>query len=85
MLSNNHVGNEWYSYITYNNKEFKNGSTITAKMNSTININTTIVEDDKIPDSSTSYVTLTLKDNYEKKKNCNVGYDSSFCVDCVWK
>lgn len=65
MISNNHVGNEWYYYTTHNGNEFNNGNQIIAKSNSTINLTTTIVEDDKIPDYATNYITLSLKDNYE--------------------
>ena len=72
MISNNHVGNEWYSYITYQGKDFQNGSQITAKINSTIEISTTIVENDKIPDSNTDYTTLTMKDNYQTKEKITI-------------
>lgn len=72
MISNNHVGNEWYSYTTYNGKDFISGNKITSKTNSKITINTTIVEDDKIPDSSTTYTELTLKDNFEITKKVTI-------------
>ena len=72
MLSNNHVGNEWYYYTTYNNNEFNNETQIIDKNNTKINLITTIVEDDKIPDYGTNYITITLKDNFEATERISV-------------
>ena len=72
MLSNNHVGNEWYYYTTYNNNEFNNETQIIDKSNTKINLITTIVEDDKIPDYGTNYITITLKNNFEATERISV-------------
>lgn len=72
MIYNNHVGNEWYYYTTYNNNEFNSGNQIIGKNNETIDLITTIIEDDKITDYGTNYITIKLTDNYEATKQITV-------------
>jgi len=71
--SNNHVGNEWYTTITHNGKDFEYYNTITAPFNSTyITLNATIVEDDKIPDIGYGSITILLKDGNTKTRYIDV-------------
>ncbi|MNO68023.1 hypothetical protein D3C76_588420 [compost metagenome] len=56
LVENNHVGNDWYTIGYVNDKEIKEGSTVTLSLKSSdsIKLEAYAEEQDKIPDSSTS-------------------------------
>ena len=71
-ISNNHVGNEWFTEVTYNNKEIYSLE-ITAPYNSKyINLYATITEDDTIPDIGYGKINILLKDGNKKTTKINV-------------
>ena len=65
MLSNNSVGNEWITSTYYKEKEIYSGKKITGYLNSEIEVETEIVENDIYPDYDYEYVKLKLKNYYK--------------------
>lgn len=66
LVKNEHVGNEWYYTASVNGKEVEEGSSVTLKNVSSINLYAYAEEQDKIPDEgkaqkSIKVSTLTKK------------------------
>ena len=62
LKSNNSVGNDWHSCVTYNGEQFKSGDTITATANSLVLLTATVTENDSIADNASQSLTLRLND-----------------------
>ncbi|MGO4109416.1 hypothetical protein [Paenibacillus sp. YAF4_2] len=56
LVENNHVGNEWFTTAYINDKEVKEGGSVTLNLKSTdsVKLKAYAEEQDKIPDSSSS-------------------------------
>jgi hypothetical protein len=64
LVENNHVGNDWGYNVSVNGTVFRSiGQSITIKSSKLV-CKTSVVENDKIPDSSLNTKTLKLGDNY---------------------
>jgi len=62
LKSNDSVGNDWYSCVTYNGEQIKSGDTITAAANSLVLLTATVTENDSVADSASQSLTLRLSD-----------------------
>jgi len=62
LKSNDSVGNDWYSCVTYDGEQFKSGDTITATANSLVLLTATVTENDSVADSASQSLTLRLSD-----------------------
>ncbi|WP_411345727.1 hypothetical protein ACE3MZ_06955 [Paenibacillus sp. WLX1005] len=62
MISNDHVGNEWYTEAKVNNKVLYEGQSVTVKANSngTVKLYAYAEEQDKIPDEGTKTKNVSL-------------------------
>ncbi len=62
LISNDSVGNEWEKCVYLNGKKIDSGEIINAKIEEFIVIKVEITENDKIPDSGSGSVQLSVKD-----------------------
>lgn len=69
LKSNNSVGNDWHSCVTYNGEQFKSGDTITATANSLILLTATVTENDSIADNASQSLTLRLNNGETSSAN----------------
>ncbi|WP_379154835.1 hypothetical protein [Paenibacillus sp. sgz5001063] len=60
LTDNNHVGNEWYTKASINDKEIQEGSSVVLDLKSTesVQLKAYAEEQDKIPDSATATASI---------------------------
>lgn len=70
LVENDHVGNDWYNIASVNGKEIEEGSTVTLSLKATdsIKIEAYAEEQDKIPDTGSSSVSIKVS-NVKKSMN----------------
>ncbi|MEE1280517.1 MAG: hypothetical protein UHH95_06810 [Oscillospiraceae bacterium] len=62
MLSNDSVGNQWEKTVYINDREIKNGETITVKRAEEVAVKAVVVECDNIPDRGIGTIKLPIED-----------------------
>ena len=65
MISNDHVGNDWGTDVTYNGNSISSGYEVTGQADSSLDIVAYVYEYDVIMDYDYSRITLTLEDDFE--------------------
>lgn len=61
LISNDHVGNEWFYYATIGGKEVSIGDSIEVNTNKQVTLFAESTEDDKIPDVGSKSLKITPK------------------------
>ena len=62
MISNHHVGNDWHTVVSVNDKPMHSGDILNAASGATITVKATVIEQDSMPDRASVSLPLQVVD-----------------------